>query len=86
MERFSKRSREIRGRMAEVAERINRERARLGLEPVTAVSAEALDLAARQTGRPSSSTWPPRSCGPGGGRRQKRPGPIPTGWSERSAG
>lgn len=49
MERFSKRSREIRGRMAEVAERINRERARLGLEPVTAVSAEALDLAARQT-------------------------------------
>ncbi len=49
IERFSKRSREIRGRMAEVAERINRERARLGLEPVTAVSAEALDLAARQT-------------------------------------
>jgi len=47
--RFSKRSWEIRGRVAEVTERINRERERLGLEPIAVGSPEALEIAARQT-------------------------------------
>jgi conjugative relaxase-like TrwC/TraI family protein len=49
IEQFSKRSREIRERLEEVTERINAERERLGLAPVEADSAEALDIAARQT-------------------------------------
>jgi conjugative relaxase-like TrwC/TraI family protein len=46
---FSKRSREIRGRLDEVTERINEDRDRLGLAPVEADSQEALDIAARET-------------------------------------
>ncbi len=46
---FSKRSREIRGHLREVTERINQERKRLGLAPVEADSQEALDIAARET-------------------------------------
>jgi conjugative relaxase-like TrwC/TraI family protein len=46
---FSKRSREIYGRLDEVTERINAERIQVGLEPVEADSVEALDIAARQT-------------------------------------
>jgi conjugative relaxase-like TrwC/TraI family protein len=46
---FSKRSREIRGRLEEVTARINDERERLGLAPVEADSQEALDIAARET-------------------------------------
>lgn len=46
---FSKRSREIHGRLHEVTERINVEREGLGLEPVQADSQEALDIAARET-------------------------------------
>ena len=46
---FSKRSREIRGRLDEVTARINDERERLGLAPVEADSQEALDIAARET-------------------------------------
>jgi conjugative relaxase-like TrwC/TraI family protein len=46
---FSKRSREIRGRLREVTERVNQERERLGLAPVEADSQEALDKAARET-------------------------------------
>jgi conjugative relaxase-like TrwC/TraI family protein len=49
IERFSKRSREIRERLDAVTERINQERERLGLGPVEADSQEALDIAARQT-------------------------------------
>jgi hypothetical protein len=46
---FSKRSKEIRGRLDEVTERINNDRMRLGLPPVEADSQEALDIAARET-------------------------------------
>jgi conjugative relaxase-like TrwC/TraI family protein len=46
---FSKRSKEIRGRLDEVTERINEDRVRLGLPPVEADSQEALDIAARET-------------------------------------
>ncbi|TMC12203.1 MAG: hypothetical protein E6J41_03285 [Chloroflexi bacterium] len=49
IERFSKRSREIRERLDEVTERINDERERLGLAPVEADSQDALDIAARET-------------------------------------
>jgi hypothetical protein len=49
VDHFSKRSREIRGRLDEVTERINEERARMGLAPVEADSQEALDIAARET-------------------------------------
>jgi conjugative relaxase-like TrwC/TraI family protein len=49
IERFSKRSREIRERLDEVTERINEERERLGLAPVEADSQDALDIAARET-------------------------------------
>ena len=46
---FSKRSKEIRGRLDEVTKRINADRLRLGLPPVEAHSQEALDIAARET-------------------------------------
>ena len=46
---FSKRSKEIRGRLDDVTDRINKERMRLGLAPVEADSQEALDIAARET-------------------------------------
>jgi conjugative relaxase-like TrwC/TraI family protein len=49
IDRFSKRSREIRERLDEVTERINEERERLGLAPVEADSQDALDIAARET-------------------------------------
>jgi conjugative relaxase-like TrwC/TraI family protein len=49
IEHFSKRSREIRGRLDEVTRRINEDRVRLGLAPVEADSQEALDIAARET-------------------------------------
>jgi conjugative relaxase-like TrwC/TraI family protein len=49
IDHFSKRSREIRGRLDEVTERINEERVRMGLAPVEADSQEALDIAARET-------------------------------------
>jgi conjugative relaxase-like TrwC/TraI family protein len=49
IEHFSKRSREIRGRLDEVTERINEDRVRRGLAPVEANSQEALDIAARET-------------------------------------
>jgi conjugative relaxase-like TrwC/TraI family protein len=49
IDHFSKRSREIRGRLDEVTERINEERVRIGLAPVEADSQEALDIAARET-------------------------------------
>jgi conjugative relaxase-like TrwC/TraI family protein len=49
IDHFSKRSREIRGHLREVTERINQERERLGLAPVEADSQEALDIAARET-------------------------------------
>jgi conjugative relaxase-like TrwC/TraI family protein len=49
IERFSKRSREIRERLDEVTERINQERERLGRAPVEADSQDALDIAARET-------------------------------------
>jgi TrwC relaxase len=49
IERFSKRSREIRGALDEVRERLNAERARLGLPPVDANSASAMNIAARET-------------------------------------
>ncbi|HXM54003.1 MAG TPA: MobF family relaxase [Candidatus Dormibacteraeota bacterium] len=47
--RFSKRSREIRGALDQVRERLNAERARLGLPPVEADSASAMNIAARET-------------------------------------
>jgi hypothetical protein len=46
---FSKRSKEIRGRLDEVTERINEGRVRLGLAPVEVDSQEALDISARET-------------------------------------
>jgi conjugative relaxase-like TrwC/TraI family protein len=46
---FSKRSKEIRGRLDEVTERINEERVRMGMPLVEADSQEALDIAARET-------------------------------------
>jgi len=46
---FSKRSKEIRGRLDEVTERINEERVRMGMPLVDADSQEALDIAARET-------------------------------------
>ena len=49
IERFSKRSQEIRGALAEVTERINKERIRLGLPPVETDSAKAMNIAARET-------------------------------------
>jgi conjugative relaxase-like TrwC/TraI family protein len=49
IDQFSKRAREIRGRLDEVTERVNAERERLGLAPVEADSVEAMDIAARQT-------------------------------------
>jgi conjugative relaxase-like TrwC/TraI family protein len=49
IDQFSKRSREIRGRLREVTKRVNEERKRLGLPPVEADSQEALDIAARET-------------------------------------
>jgi hypothetical protein len=49
IERFSKRSREIRGALDQVRERLNAERARLGLPPVEADSASAMNIAARET-------------------------------------
>ena len=49
IEHFSKRSREIRGALEEVTERLNEERVRLGLAPVEADSAKALNIAARET-------------------------------------
>jgi hypothetical protein len=49
IERFSKRSQEIRGALAKVSARLNAERIRLGLAPVEADSAKALDIAARET-------------------------------------
>jgi conjugative relaxase-like TrwC/TraI family protein len=49
IDHFSKRSREIRGRLDEVTDRINADRVRLGLAPVEADSQEALDIAARET-------------------------------------
>jgi conjugative relaxase-like TrwC/TraI family protein len=49
IDHFSKRSKEIRGRLDEVTERINEDRVRLGLAPVEADSQEALDIAARET-------------------------------------
>jgi conjugative relaxase-like TrwC/TraI family protein len=49
IEHFSKRSREIRGRLEEVTERINDDRLRTGRAPVEADSQEALDIAARET-------------------------------------
>jgi conjugative relaxase-like TrwC/TraI family protein len=49
IEQFSKRAREIRGRLDEVTDRVNAERERLGLAPVEADSAEATNIAAQQT-------------------------------------
>jgi hypothetical protein len=49
IDQFSKRSREIRGALHGVSERINAERVRLGLAPVEADSQKALDIAARET-------------------------------------
>jgi conjugative relaxase-like TrwC/TraI family protein len=49
IDRFSKRAKEIRGRLDEVTDRVNAERERLGLAPVEADSVEAMDIAARQT-------------------------------------
>lgn len=49
IDQFSKRAKEIRGHLDEVTEQINAERERLGLAPVEADSAEATNLAARQT-------------------------------------
>ena len=49
IEHFSKRSREVRGRLDEVTSRINEDRVRLGLAPVEADSQEALDIAAHET-------------------------------------
>ncbi len=49
IDHFSKRSREIRGRLDEVTERINEERERLALAAIEADSQEALDMAARET-------------------------------------
>ena len=49
IDQFSKRSKEIRGRLDEVTERINVDRVRMGLAPVEADSQEALDIAARET-------------------------------------
>jgi hypothetical protein len=69
VERFSKRSRELRSRLDEVTGLINRERERLGLAPVEAGSPEALDIAARETQAAKLHHLPPRSCGPGGGGR-----------------
>ena len=49
IDQFSKRAREIRGHLDKVTDRVNAERERLGLAPVEADSAEAMDIAARQT-------------------------------------
>ena len=49
IDHFSKRSREIRGRLDDVTSRINEDRVRLGLAPVEADSQEALDIAAHET-------------------------------------
>jgi conjugative relaxase-like TrwC/TraI family protein len=49
IDQFSRRSREIRGRLDEVTGRINENRVQLGLTPVEADSQEALDIAARET-------------------------------------
>lgn len=49
IEQLSKRSREIRGSLEAVTQRINAERVHLGLAPVEADSAKAMDIAARET-------------------------------------
>jgi conjugative relaxase-like TrwC/TraI family protein len=46
---FSKRAQELRGSLEEITQRLNEERARLGMAPVEADSQDALNIAAQQT-------------------------------------